>query len=213
MVSLYGMLNCGSFEEKRTHLTEFLTVNFKHQINQSCSFLQKGKTILYPTDTVWGLGCDATNEKAVSKIFTLKNRSDSKALICLMKDITMIENYVDTVPILAKKLIVEATKPLTIIYPKAKNLAPNLIAQDGSIAIRIPNHSFCQKILTQFNKPIVSTSANESGKKTPQSFDEITLNILEQVDYVVNLQEKEATGTPSTLVKIESDGSVVVIRP
>ena len=130
-----------------------------------------------------------------------------------MKDLEMIKNYVDTIPVQAKILIEETAKPLTIIYPKAKNLAFNLIAEDGSIAIRIPNDSFCQKMLTHFNKPIVSTSANESGKKTPQSFDEITHNILEQVDYVVNLQEKEATGTPSTLVKIESDGSVVIIRP
>lgn len=188
-------------------------MNANQQIEKICFSLEKGKTILYPTDTVWGLGCDATNEKAISKIYSLKNRSDSKALICLMKNIEMIENYVETIPDRAKKLITETKKPLTIIYPKAKNLAPNLIAKDGSIAIRIPNHSLCIDMLTLFKKPIVSTSANPSGEKTPQSFDEITPNILEQVDYVVNLQEKEATGIPSTLVKIESDGSVVVIRP
>lgn len=188
-------------------------MNANQQIEQICFSLEKGKTILYPTDTVWGLGCDATNEKAVSKIYTLKNRSDSKALICLMKDLEMVKDYVESIPVEAKKLLEETTKPLTIIYPKAKNLASNLVAEDGSIAIRIPDHSFCQKVLTHFNKPIVSTSANQSGKKTPQSFDEITHNILEQVDYVVNLQEKEATGTPSTLVKIESDGSMLVIRP
>lgn len=182
-------------------------------IPQSLEQLQMGNTILYPTDTVWGLGCDATDEIAVSKIYTLKKRSDSKALICLMRDLEMIKNYVGVVPDQVQQLINETSKPLTIIYPQAKNLAKNLVADDGSIAIRIPNHLFCQKLLVQFNKPIVSTSANVSGLKTPQSFDEISSIILDQVDYVVNLHEKVATGIPSTLVKINNDGSVSVIRP
>lgn len=182
-------------------------------IQQSFEQLQLGNTILYPTDTVWGLGCDATDEIAVSKIYTLKKRSDSKALICLMRDLEMIKNYVGVVTDQVQQLINETSKPLTIIYPQAKNLAKNLVADDGSIAIRIPNHLFCQKLLVQFNKPIVSTSANVSGLKTPQSFDEINSIILDQVDYVVNLHEKAATGIPSTLVKINNDGSVSVIRP
>jgi L-threonylcarbamoyladenylate synthase len=188
-------------------------MNLSDQIEQCCSSLKKGNTLLYPTDTVWGLGCDATNEQAVAKIYALKNRSNSKALICLMKDMAMIEEFVEQIPQAAKELIQQTNKPLTIVYPNARGLAANLVADDGSIAIRIPDHSFCQALLNRFNKPIVSTSANRSGDKTPHSFSEITSNILEQVDYVVNLQEKEATGTPSTLVKIEKDGSISVIRP
>ena len=174
--------------------------------------LSKGKTLIYPTDTIWGIGCDATNPEAVSKIYTLKKRVESKALICLVSDFKMLENYVETVPEKARKIILEANKPTTIIYNSPINFADNLLAEDGSIAIRIVNYGFAHDLINAFNKPIVSTSANISGMPAPKSFKEIHPDILKGVDYVVNLPDEKINATPSSIIKVNLDGSIEIIR-
>ncbi len=181
-------------------------------INAATGCLEAKKNILYPTDTVWGLGCDATSEAAVKNIFRIKKRDDQKALICLMKDLEMISNYIEKLPPNIKAIMQQTQEPLTIIYPNAKGLASNLLPPDGSIAIRIPNDDFCQKLLQAFGKPIVSTSANISGTPTPSCFAEIDPEILEQVDYVVPLNQEKISGKPSKIIKIEPDGSFLTIR-
>lgn len=184
----------------------------KLEINNTLNILKKGGTILYPTDTVWGLGCDATNPEAVSKIYGLKNREESKALICLVKDLEMLKSYVKDIPNEAFQILKSATKPTSVIYNNPVGLAKNLIAKDNTIAIRIVNQDFCNKLLQDFNKPIVSTSANISGNPTPKSFKEIHKDILKGVDYVVNLQNEKTETKPSSILKVEQDGSLTVIR-
>ena len=174
--------------------------------------LNNGGLILYPTDTVWGIGCDATNPEAIKKIYQLKQREDSKSLICLAADDRMLKNYVKEVPQVALDIIEIADKPTTIIYDDAQNLAPNLIADDGSIAFRIPDSDFCYWLLRKFNKPIVSTSANISGEPTPNSFKEISAPILKGVDYVVNLHHNKICKNPSSIIKLSNNGLVKVIR-
>lgn len=174
--------------------------------------LQKKQLILYPTDTVWGIGGDATNSSVVRKIYSLKQREDSKALIVLVNSITMLQNYVDDIPERAFSLI-EEDRPTTIIYKKGKNLAYNLLAQDKSIGIRIPKHEYCIEIITRFGKPIISTSANLSGQPTPQNFKSISNEILNGVDYIVPNFENEGTFQPSRIIKIEADGSITLLRP
>lgn len=173
--------------------------------------LNNKKTVLYPTDTVWGLGCDATDETAVKKIYTLKNREETKSLIILVDSITMLEQYVEEIPQKVMEILQNATKPTTIIYNNPKNLAKNTIAQDNTIAIRIPQDDFCKQLIKEFGKPIVSTSANVSGEPTPKCFSEISKAILNNVDYVVNLQQDKVAEKSSTILKIEGD-DVIVIR-
>ncbi|WP_223033153.1 L-threonylcarbamoyladenylate synthase [Hanstruepera marina] len=168
--------------------------------------------ILYPTDTVWGIGCDATNPKAVSKIYALKKREESKALICLVKDLNMLKSYVKHIPDRVIEILKNTTKPTSIIYNNPVGIAQNLIAPDNTLAIRVVNHEFCNKLLQTFNKPIVSTSANISGKPTPKSFKEIHPDILKGVDYVVNLPDEKTEAKPSSILKVEHDGSITVIR-
>ncbi|SFD32425.1 L-threonylcarbamoyladenylate synthase [Algibacter pectinivorans] len=182
------------------------------EINNALQILKNGGIILYPTDTVWGIGCDATNPEAVKKVYNLKNRVDSKALICLVADDRMLKQYVNTVPETALNIIEISEKPTTIIYDDAKNLAPNLIADDGSIAIRIPNDDFCYWISRKLNKPLVSTSANISGDPTPKSFKEISDEILKGVDYVVNLHHEKICNKPSSIIKISNSNVVKIIR-
>ena len=170
------------------------------------------RTILYPTDTVWGIGCDATNEKAVAKIFKIKQRAESKSLIILVNSIEMLRDYVDQVPNDAVRILEQATKPTTIVYPNPKGLAKNVIASDNTVAIRIVKNIFCQKLIQDFGKPIVSTSANISGEPTPKSFGEISRAILDSVDYVVSLQHKSNSAKSSRILKINSDGAIEVIR-
>lgn len=176
--------------------------------------LQNGGTILYPTDTVWGLGCDATNPEAVQKIYAIKQRDESKALIILVKDLEMLQNYVEEIPAAVSDILTTAKRPTTIIYPQAKNLASNLIAGDGSIAIRIPQHDFCQALFEQWEKPLVSTSANISGQPTPIHFNEIAAEIKKQVDYIVdsNRFDIQTPTQPSRILKIGEEGEIVVIR-
>lgn len=182
------------------------------EINKVISVLQDGGLILYPTDTVWGIGCDATNEKAVQKIYALKQREDSKALICLVANDFMLEKHITKVPEAAYDLIDLATKPITIIYDQPKGIAKNLVADDNTLGIRVASDQFCQYLMNKFKKPIVSTSANIAGQPTPKSFSEISNTILKGVDYVVNLEHKNRTNTPSTIIKLGNDGTVKVIR-
>jgi len=173
--------------------------------------LKKGKIILYPTDTVWGLGCDATNKEAVSKIYQLKNREENKSLVILVNSVEMLRNYVEEVPDKVLEIIKNTIQPTTIIYNNAKNLANNTIAADGSIAIRIPEDAFCLDLIEKLGKPIVSTSANRSGEETPKSFSEISQSVLEGVDYIVNLNRDKITNKSSTILKI-NEGEIEVIR-
>ncbi|MFC4094380.1 L-threonylcarbamoyladenylate synthase [Euzebyella saccharophila] len=185
---------------------------FSQEINNCVEVLKNGGLILYPTDTVWGIGCDATNKEAVKKVYDLKNREDSKALICLVGNDGMLEKHVENVPDLAYDLIDLSTKPTTIIYDHPKGIAKNLVASDNTLAIRVASDKFCQYLINKFRKPIVSTSANISGQPTPKSFDEISSAILKGVDYVVNLQPEHQNSVPSSIIKLSNDGTVKVIR-
>ena len=182
------------------------------EIKYTLKFLQDKKIILYPTDTVWGLGCDATDEIAIQKIFKIKQRDASKSLVILVDSLTMLKQYVDEVPLKVKEVLKDATKPTTIIYNNPKGLATNLIAEDNTVAIRIVQHEFCQNLIRQFGKPIVSTSANMSGKVTPMSFKEIETAILNDVDYVVNLQQNKKATQASRIIKILEYGELQILR-
>ncbi|PKA97049.1 L-threonylcarbamoyladenylate synthase [Flavobacteriaceae bacterium MAR_2009_75] len=189
-----------------------MAVDFKNDLNTCIKVLQNGGLILYPTDTVWGIGCDATNEEAVKKVYHLKNRIDSKALICLVANDAMLEKHVDKVPELAYDLIDLSTKPTTIIYESPKGVAKNLVAADNTLAIRVASDKFCQYLINKFKRPIVSTSANLSGSPTPKSFSEISNEVLKGVDYVVNLQPEHENAVPSAIIKLGNDGTVKIIR-
>ena len=183
------------------------------EINKCIDVLRQGGIILYPTDTVWGIGCDATNEDAVAKVYKLKKREDSKSMIILLDNEAKLLSYVREIPQQAWDLIDFSEKPLTIIYPDAKNLARNVIAEDGSIGIRITKDEFCRKLIEKFRKPIVSTSANISGKTAPVDFSSIDKEIQEGVDYVVNLRQNENTiSNPSTIIKLGLRGEFKIIR-
>ena len=183
------------------------------EIKKCIAVLQKGGLILYPTDTVWGIGCDATNEQAVQKIYALKEREDSKALLCLVANDAMLEKYIEEVPEIAFDINDLSEKPVTIIYEKPKGIAKNLVAEDGTLGVRIASDKFCRYLINKFKKPIVSTSANISGIKAPQRFDEINDAILKGVDYTVALYRDKEGGTPSSIIKINNDATVKVIRP
>jgi L-threonylcarbamoyladenylate synthase len=182
------------------------------EINKALKTIKEGGLILYPTDTVWGIGCDAQNSEAVEKIFKLKQRHDSKTLICLVADDRMLKKYVKKIPEVAFDVLDVSEDPITIIYDDAQNLAKNLIAEDNSIAIRIPNDDFCFQLLRRFNGAIVSTSANISGFQTPKSFKEISQEVLKGVDYVVNLHHEKICSKPSSIIKLSHDGVVKIIR-
>ena len=182
------------------------------EINKALQILKEGGLILYPTDTVWGIGCDATNTEAVEKVFKLKQRHDSKALICLVADDRMLKKYVKKIPDAAFDIIDISENPVTIIYDEAQHLASNLIAKDHTIAIRIPNDDFCFQLLRRFNGAIVSTSANISTAPSPKSFKEISPVILKGVDYVVNLHREKICAKPSTIIKLSNNGIVKIIR-
>lgn len=185
----------------------------EEEIKKTVKILQEGGVILYPTDTIWGLGCDATNEKAVARIYKIKKRTDTKAMLLLVDDASKILNYVEEVPEMAWQLVELTTKPLTIIYPKAKNLPYNLVAEDESIGIRVTDEEFSKKLCAQFGKPIVSTSANISGKATPLNFSEISDEIKSAVDYIVKYRQKETLKPkPSSIIKIEKGNVIQIIR-
>ncbi len=186
--------------------------DMQQEINKCATALAQGQLILYPTDTVWGIGCDATDPEAVSRVYALKQRPDHKALISLVAHQGMLERYVEKVPDLAYDLIDLAEKPLTIIYDSPKGLAKNLVGPDNTIAIRVASDTFCQRLIGRFGKPIVSTSANVAGRPTPASFREIGPEIANGVDYVVNLQRETSGRKPSSIIKMANDGTVKVIR-
>lgn len=182
------------------------------EINKCIKILQDGGLILYPTDTVWGIGCDATNFNAVAKVFHLKKREDSKALICLVSNQAMLERHVAKVPEVAYDIIDLSTKPTTIIYDNPLGVATNLIAEDNTLAIRVASDKFCRYLINKFGKPIVSTSANISGQPTPKKFKGIAPVILKGVDYVVNLPLENENAPPSSIIKLSGNGEVKVIR-
>lgn len=193
------------------------------QIQKAIEVLRAGGIILYPTDTVWGIGCDATNPEAVAKVYAIKNREDSKSLVLLASDIDMICRYVKEIPEMAVQLIEVNDKPMTIIYPGAvvgkegekspHCLAYNAVAEDGTVGIRIPMMDFCQQLISRFGRPIVSTSANISGETTPKKFDEITEQIRSAVDFIVEPSlERGATGKSSSIIKVGLDYSIEIIR-
>ena len=182
-------------------------------IVQCLKVLSNGGLILYPTDTVWGIGCDATNAEAVKRIYQLKQRDDSKALIVLLDSVEHLDHYVVDVPEIARELIDVAVKPLTIIYEGAYNLAPNVLGNEDSVGIRIPNDEFCHRLCERFGKPIVSTSANVSGAPTAKTFADIDASIVQGVDYAVQYRRDDhASRHPSNIILLSRDGTFKIIR-
>ena len=183
------------------------------EIENALSALKKGQLLLYPTDTVWGIGCDPTSSGAVQKVYALKEREESKALICLVSSFKMLKDYVSTIPDDLEEVLRRQTKPTTVIYQNPIGLASNLIARDKTLAIRICQNTFCQKLIERFGKPIVSTSANISGEPTAKTFSQITSKIKAGVNYIVNLQQDQTTTVePSKIIKIEANGVIKTIR-
>lgn len=182
-------------------------------IQKSLEVLRTGGVILYPTDTVWGLGCDATDEQAVSKIFKIKKRVESKSLIVLVADEQQLLRYVNDVPDAAWDLIETSERPITIIYDKATGLAPSVIAEDGSVGIRIVKDEFCQTLIRKFDKPLVSTSANVSGEPAPSTFNEIKKDIIDQAGFVVKWRQNDNKKCqPSVIIKLALNGEIKIIR-
>ena len=183
-------------------------------IKKACEIMEKGGIILYPTDTIWGIGCDATNEDAVKRVYEIKKRIDSKALIVLVDKPVKVEFYVREVPEIAWDLIDVADKPLTIVYPNARNLATNVLADDGSVGIRITQETFSRKLCERFRKAIVSTSANISGHPAPTNFNEISDEIKQAVDYVVTYRQDDPyQPSPSSVIWIGEGGVIKILRP
>ncbi len=182
-------------------------------IKNAVEIMKQGGVILYPTDTVWGIGCDATNPEAVKKIYEIKHRDDSKAMICLVDSDARMQRYVRNVPNVGWDIIELAEKPTTIILDDAVNLAPNLIAEDGSIALRVTREAFSKELCFRFQKPVVSTSANISGEPAAQNYCDISHEILDAVDYVCWTRRQEhKPHTPSSIIKLTKDGIVTIIR-
>jgi L-threonylcarbamoyladenylate synthase len=182
------------------------------EINNSLSILNNGQILLYPTDTVWGLGCDASDENAVAKIFKIKQRAESKSLIILVDSIEMLQKYVEIIPEKVQAILLKTERPTTVIYENPKNLAKNVIAADNTVAIRIVQEEFCNNLIQQFGKPIVSTSANISGMPTPSSYKEIDPSILDTADYIVNLHREKINEQSSQIIKIDEFGTIVYLR-
>ena len=193
----------------------------KEDIEEALRVLRAGGIIVYPTDTVWGIGCDATNVEAVARLYALKQREDSKSMLVLLDSPAKLNYYVKDVPEAAWTLLGvqpdsqdDDTKPLTIIYPGARNMAQNLIAEDGSVGIRITNEPFSKALCERLHHPLVSTSANISGQPTARFFDEIAPEILEKADYVCRYRrDDDCPHEPSSIIKVNTDGSFKIIRP
>ncbi len=186
---------------------------FKQAIDQALKVLNEGGVILYPTDTVWGLGCDATNSKAVKRIFEIKRRADSKAMLSLVDAVGRIDYYFSRVPEIAWDLWEVADKPLTLILPRARNVAPELIAEDGTMGMRITNEQVSKTLCARLKRPLVSTSANISGEPTARCFADISDEIKQAVDYIIPLRQNETKNpAPSGIIKVGDGGEIVVIR-
>lgn len=185
----------------------------KEDIQKALDTLKNGGVILYPTDTIWGLGCDATNPEAVQKIYDIKKRAEAKSLISLISTDAQLNRFVRDIPEVAWDLIDCATEPTTIIYPKAVKIADNATAEDGSVAIRMTQDEFCKQLIHKFNKPIISTSANISSQPSPNIFSDITEEVINAVDYVVNWrQEDDKNPKPSSIIKLGVNGEIKIIR-
>lgn len=183
------------------------------QVDAATAVLRDGGIILYPTDTVWGLGCDATNAEAVERIYTLKRSVNKHSMLVLCRDADMVARYVNKAPAIAFEVMEMATKPLTLILPGAAGLAPNLIPDEGTLGVRVPDHEFCRQLLRRFGRPIVSTSANISGEPSPKGFDDISKEITEGVDLVVSPRVAgRPTGKPSSIIAFGEGGEVKIIR-
>ena len=177
------------------------------EINKTLNILQNGDIILYPTDTIWGLGCDATNPDAIQKIYKIKQREQSKSLITLVSDKKMLKHLTNTIPEMDI-----TSNPTTVIYQNVKGLSDNLLGKNSDVAIRIVQDNFCKQLIERFGKAIVSTSANISGRESPKQFSDITADIIDNADYIVNLQQKERRENPSKIIKIEKNGSITKLR-
>jgi len=188
-------------------------MNFEDDIRNSLKTLRDGGVILYPTDTIWGLGCDATNQAAVEKIFRIKSRCEGRSLIVLVDGDAMLERYVRDIPEIVFELTSVSDTPITIVYPEGRNLAPGVYNEDGSIGIRICSEPFCNELITRFRRPLISTSANISGKPSPSNFGEIKDEIIKSAGYVVKYrQEDNRKNKPSSVIKIDKNGAFKIIR-
>ncbi|MDB5002336.1 MAG: tsaC 2 [Mucilaginibacter sp.] len=185
----------------------------RDEVAKAFKVVQDGGIILYPTDTIWGIGCDAANTEAVKKIYRLKQRDEAKSMIILLDTDNKLASYIQEVPELAYNLIEYAENPLTLIMPGARNISPALIANDGSVGIRVSNHPFCQGLIQRLRRPLVSTSANISGKPSPQYFSQIDQEVIDGVDYVVDVdQHSMEIKNPSTIMRLAPDGRFEFIR-
>ena len=181
-------------------------------IKKALEVLRNGGVILYPTDTVWGIGCDATNDEAVNRIYEIKKRNDQKSMLILLDNIAKLDRYVSDVPDLAYDLIEMSDKPLTIIYEKSKGLSENASKKDESIGVRITKEAFSKRLVEQFKRPIISTSANISGEASPTCFSEISEEIKSAVDYVVEFRQEDEKAVPSSIIMLGNNSSIKVIR-
>lgn len=188
-------------------------INFSQDLQNAVECLKQGGIILYPTDTIWGIGCDARNSEAVKRIYELKKRSDSKSMLVLVNNESALERIIDDVPEIAYGLLEAAVNPLTIIYDSATGVSPELLAEDGSVGIRITREKFSSELCRCLRAPVVSTSANVSGQKAPAVFNEISDEIKKGVDYIVSYRQNENTPSkPSNIIKVSAGGIVKVIR-
>ncbi len=185
----------------------------KEDIEKALEVLRNGGTIVYPTETIWGIGCDATRQEAVEKVYRIKKRMDSKSMLILVEDQDRLADHLEEIPETAYHILQHTDQPVTIIFPGGRNLAPGLLAEDGSIGIRIVKHEFCQRLIRQLDRPLVSTSANFAGLPAPARFKDIDSRILDQADYVVRYQQdKKNPGKASGIIKIFKDQSIQIIR-
>ena len=182
------------------------------EAEKACKILKNGGVIVYPTDTVWGIGCDATNEEAIKKVFKIKQRNSSIPMLCLVNEHSMLKNYLKSVPTESAKILQEAVSPTTIIYNHSMNISKLLLGENDSIGFRIVNNEFCKKLIEKLGKPIVSTSANLSGDESAHNLKEINTKILKGVDYVVNLPNTKSCDSASSIIKINLDGTISKIR-
>jgi L-threonylcarbamoyladenylate synthase len=187
-------------------------MDINQEVFNAFEVVKNGGIILYPTDTVWGIGCDATNPEAVAKIYQLKKRAETQSMICLMNGEKMMYNVFKEIPEVGWQILDLSENPTTLVLDNPRNVAPNLIAPDKTLGIRLVKEPFCFKLMERMKKPLVSTSANISGEPTPKSFKEISPEIIKGVDYVVNLHHEKIAGKPSTIIKLTSDAQVKVIR-
>lgn len=187
--------------------------DFNKDIDRAVEVLRQGGIILYPTDTIWGIGCDATNAEAVSRIYALKKRQDAKSMISLVDSAATLERWVETLPEAAEMLIDVAVRPMTIIYDHPKGVASNLLASDGSMGIRITTEYYSRQLCRRLRRPVVSTSANISGQPSPKNFQQISSEIIDGVDYVAPFgRDLEGDGRPSDIIKVSDSGVIKIIR-